>query len=204
MPRLVAPALPPDVLSRLGQPNLPADGLVLRPWRPGDAGAVVESFADPDIQRWHMRRMDSAAEASDWIESWASAWQADTDASWAVTRAEDNAVIGCASLRNLLPFAATAQVSYWTIPAARGATVATRATRAVTAWAVANLGLHRMYLTHSLTNRVLPSGGPRRLRTRRHPARIHAARRRLARRSSTRPARDRRLSRLTAPETLPT
>lgn len=51
-----------------------------------------------------------------------------------------------------MPFAATAQVSYWLLPAARGAGAATRGTRTVTRWAVNSLRLHRVYLTHSVSN----------------------------------------------------
>lgn len=71
MPDLVAPVLPQDVLSRLDQPSLPADGLLLRPWQPRDADVVIKAFAEADIQRWHMRRIDTDAEAAEWIESWA-------------------------------------------------------------------------------------------------------------------------------------
>jgi len=152
MPDLVAPALSVDVLSRMDQPSLPAGGLLLRPWQPRDAKVVIRAFAEADIQRWHMRRIDTDAEAAEWIESWVRRWQANTDASWAVTRPTDDAVLGCASLRNLLPFAATAQVSYWVLPTARGAAAATRATGAVTRWAFESLRLHRVYLTHSVSN----------------------------------------------------
>jgi len=152
MPGLFTPALPADVLSRRRQPTLAADGLRLRPWQPRDAEAVLHAFAEADIQRWHLRRIDTQAEAVEWIENWPARWQANTDASWAVTRPEDDSVLGCASLRTLLPFAATAQVSYWTIPAARRQGVAARATRAVTAWGFVGLGLHRVYLIHSVAN----------------------------------------------------
>ena len=152
MPALVAPALPDDVLSRYTQPTLPAEGLLLRPWQPRDAGAVIGAFAAADIQQWHMRRIDGQAEALDWIASWAGRWQANTDASWAVTLPPDDRAFGYASLRTLLPAEATAQVSYWVLPAARGTGAAARAARAVTRWGFETLGLHRIYLTHSVAN----------------------------------------------------
>lgn len=52
----------------------------------------------------------------------------------------------------LLPAEATAQVSYWVLPAARGTGAAARAARAVTRWGFETLGLHRIYLTHSVAN----------------------------------------------------
>ncbi len=151
MPLLVKPALPADVLSCLDQPELPAAGLVLRPWQPSDVGAVLTAFAQPDIQHWHMRSIDGRHEALEWISSWADRWQAGTDAGWALTDASDH-VLGCASLRTLLPAAATAQVSYWTLPAARRTGAASRGAQAVTQWALQVLGLHRVYLVHSVAN----------------------------------------------------
>jgi RimJ/RimL family protein N-acetyltransferase len=152
MPVLVSPALPADLLSRVDQPTLLADGIVLRPWQPRDADVVMTAFALADIQRWHMRRVDSHEEAIGWIDGWASRWRANTDGSWAITRPSNDVVLGCASLRTLLPPAATAQISYWTLPAARGAGVATAGARAVTQWAFETLGLNRVYVIHSVAN----------------------------------------------------
>jgi len=151
MPQLVAPALPADCLSSLAQPTLQGDdGVVLRQWQPADAATVTAAFGEAGIQRWHMRRIDSRNEALSWLDSWRSRWLADTDASWAGTR--DGVVVGWASLRELNPAHATGQISYWTLPSARGTGVATAGARTVTRWAIATLGLHRVFLTHSTSN----------------------------------------------------
>ncbi len=152
MPLLVDPALPVGSLRVLKQPCLTVDDhLVLRPWHSDDAPAVMGAFAQPDIQRWHVRRIDSEAEARDWIGGWSRHWDRESDASWAIARTDDHA-IGQVGLRTIMLFAAQAQMSYWVLPDARGARVAARATRALTQWAFDTLGLHRLFLMHSTAN----------------------------------------------------
>jgi ribosomal-protein-alanine N-acetyltransferase len=84
MPLLVGPALAAGSLRKLEQPRLGVDGqLALRPWRADDDAVVRAAFACPDIQRWHVRRIDSDDEARTWIAGWAERWADETDASWA-------------------------------------------------------------------------------------------------------------------------
>lgn len=60
MPYLVNPSLPAGTLRALEQPGLGVDDrLALRPWHESDATAVKAAFGCPDIQRWHVRRMDT-------------------------------------------------------------------------------------------------------------------------------------------------
>jgi [ribosomal protein S5]-alanine N-acetyltransferase len=151
MPPLVGPVLPPGVLRGLEQPSLTVDELVVRPWKSRDAAAVRKAFAVPDIQRWHMRRIDNDGEALQWISDWGRRWDEERDAGWAVTRADDQTV-GQVSLRTVMLFAATAQLSYWVVPSARGTAVAARATRCIVRWAFNTLGLHRLFVVHSTAN----------------------------------------------------
>jgi RimJ/RimL family protein N-acetyltransferase len=164
VPRLVDPALPAGALRALTQPRLAVDDdLTLRPWRADDADVVRTAFATPDIRRWHMHSIDSDDEAREWVENWNTSWHAETDAGWAIARTSDDQAIGQASLRTVALFAAQAQVSYWVLPAARGADVATRATRTLSQWATQVLHLHRVFLLHSTANpascRVALKGG---------------------------------------------
>ncbi|MEN3305395.1 MAG: hypothetical protein V7603_1597 [Micromonosporaceae bacterium] len=153
MPVLVEPALPAGTLRALAQPRLTVDErLVLRPWRDGDAATVRAAFACPDIQRWHVRRMDSDGEAREWIAGWAARWAAETDASWAVAGAGDDRAVGQVGLRTITLFEAQAQLSYWMLPAARGQGIAPRATGTVLRWAFDTLLLNRLYLLHSTGN----------------------------------------------------
>lgn len=145
---------------------LAGDGLVLRPWAESDAPAVRKAFADPDIQRWHLRRLDDLAEARQWTAAWSQRWEAGTDASWAITIAggappavpgsaalsAGASAVGQVGLRTIYLGEGSAEVSYWAIPAARGQRVAARAVAIMCAWVFGELGLHRLTLMHSTAN----------------------------------------------------
>jgi RimJ/RimL family protein N-acetyltransferase len=153
MPPTVAPVLAEGALRDRSQPTLAVDDeLVLRPWRPDDAPAVRAAFDDPDIQHWHTRRIDDLDEAADWARQWRDRWAGESDASWAITRAADDWVVGQAGLRTIVLSMADAQLSYWVLPAERGRGVAGRAAGAVSRWAFDELGLHRLALLHSTRN----------------------------------------------------
>lgn len=123
---------------------------MLRPWRESDAGTVRTAFDCPDIQRWHVRRMDSRDEALAWITGWHTRWHDETDASWAIT--EEDRPIGQVGLRTVSLAAGSAELSYWVLPAARGTGVAARAALALTRWTFDVLRLHRLVLQHSTVN----------------------------------------------------
>jgi len=153
MPYLVEPALPAGTLRALAQPDLDVDDrLSLRPWRADDAPVVKAAFDCPDIQRWHVRRMDGDDEARAWITGWAARWAAEVDTSWAVVDPADQPV-GQVGLRTVSLVEGSAQLSYWVLPDARGSGVAVRAALTVTRWTFDVLGLHRVFLQHSTANR---------------------------------------------------
>ncbi|HEU5268598.1 MAG TPA: GNAT family N-acetyltransferase [Jatrophihabitans sp.] len=149
MPGLVPPAVPAGRLRSRPQPTLPVDELLLRPWQLDDADAVVEAYRDPAIQRWHVRSM-TRDEALAWLACWPGHWQAETRADWAVTRA--GSVVGRAGLRGIDLAEGHAEVGYWTVPAARGRNIAARAVGAVADWMFAEIGLHRLELSHATDN----------------------------------------------------
>lgn len=150
---LAGPALPAGSMRTIDQPRLTVDGqLVLRAWREGDAGAVRAAFDCADIRRWHVRRMDSDEEARAWTAAWAARWQEETAASWAIARLGDDRVVGQVGLRTIVLAEASAQLSYWVLPAARGGGTAGRATGALSRWSFGILGLHRLFLVHSTAN----------------------------------------------------
>jgi RimJ/RimL family protein N-acetyltransferase len=62
-------------------------------------------------------------------------------------------LLGRLSLRPQLALG-TGEFGYWVLPVARGAGVAPRALQAGTSWALGDLGLHRIELVHSTTNRA--------------------------------------------------
>jgi len=148
MPELAPTAVPAGRLAGQPQPTLAIDELVLRPWRPSDVEAVVAAYRDPEIQRWHVRSM-SAPEARAWLASWPERWRAETGAGWAVT--ERDAVVGRVGFRSIDLTEGSAELAYWTVPAARGRNIAGRAVETVSRWMFA-VGLHRLELSHSTGN----------------------------------------------------
>ncbi|MFE7508270.1 GNAT family N-acetyltransferase [Promicromonospora sp. NPDC057488] len=151
MAELAPYTITPGTLARLAQPTLPVgDGEVLRPWNGTDALALRDAYADPDIQRWHVRRIDSPDEALGMIVNWQHAWAQERRLEWAVAGA-DGALLGRLALKDLELFDGVAEIAYWTVPAARGRGVAPRAVTAASAWAF-DAGFRRLELEHSTLN----------------------------------------------------
>lgn len=125
---------------------------------------MLAAFGCPDIQRWHVRRLDSHQEAGEWVGQWANRWDAETAASWAVVDSDDQP-IGQVGLRNISLAEASASLSYWVIPAARGRAIATKSVEALSAWAFEVIGFNRLNIQHSTANtascRVASSTGYR-------------------------------------------
>jgi RimJ/RimL family protein N-acetyltransferase len=153
MPELVAPVVPAGHMRARDQPVLRATGgLTLRTWLPADAEQVMQAYADPAIQQWHLQALASLEEAEAWIAQWQERWREETDGCWAVTRGGTGAVLGRVALRNISLPGGRAQCTYWVLPAARGRGVAASATAELARWALDDLGLHRLELLHSVAN----------------------------------------------------
>jgi hypothetical protein len=129
VPDLVGSAVPTGRLREQIQPTFRIGELTLRPFRALDARDLREAYRDPGIQRWHVRSM-TENEAHEWIASSAARWSAETGANWAVTD-DGGALVGRVGFRRIDLTVGLAEISYWTIPAARGRGVATRAARAM-------------------------------------------------------------------------
>lgn len=160
MPRLVPPVLPEGTLKDRPQPRIDAGHKVsLRPWEASDAGVLAAAYEVPDIRRWHHRSM-TEDEAAGYIREAADRWDADRGGEWAVLR--DDEVVGRAGLRCSLE-AGQGEVSYWTLPEARGRRTASRALDAVATWALSEIGFWRLEVRHSTANiascRVAETGG---------------------------------------------
>lgn len=151
MPRTVPPLLPAGHLRDLEAPTLAGDAVVLRPWRPDDAGLVQRAFADPAISHWHMRTIDDEQEARSFAEGWAQRWHDETDAGFVITR-DGGEGVGQVGLREVMLSAGWAEISYWIIPEARGGGLAAAAVRALTQWAFEDLRMHRLEILHSVEN----------------------------------------------------
>ncbi|WBQ03207.1 GNAT family N-acetyltransferase [Kribbella sp. CA-293567] len=152
MPVLVVPAFPAGIFRDLEQPQLTVDGqLVLRPWCAADASMVRTAFGCPEIQRWHVRRLDSTDEAVEWTAQWEGRWTADEAVSWAIVDDRDEP-LGQVGLRSISLAEASAGVSYWVTPSARGRNLAARAVDAMRKWAFGEIGFHRLDIQHSTLN----------------------------------------------------
>jgi len=153
VPVLVDAALPPGSLRQLSQPRLDLGGeLLARPWLAADAPFLRQTFQDLDMQQWHVRRIDSEGEAREWVAQWPQRWEQETDASWAIVRADTDTAVGQIGFRAIRFDEARAQISYWVAAHARGRGVATRAAAAVTEWGMTVVGLQRVGLAHAVSN----------------------------------------------------
>ncbi|MGW2487221.1 GNAT family N-acetyltransferase [Streptomyces sp. NPDC001606] len=153
MPLLTGPVVAPGSLAAAPQPVLPGgDGLLLRPWRAGDAPAVHRAFQDPLMHQWHIKACDSEQEAAGWIAEWQQSWAGEDQAQWAVVAEDTDELLGRVALREIRCADGVAEVAYWTTAAARGRGVAARATTALSRWAFEEVGLHRLELLHALAN----------------------------------------------------
>ncbi|WFE31563.1 GNAT family N-acetyltransferase [Micromonospora sp. WMMD975] len=176
-PLSTPPTITAGTIAAGPQPTIPAGaGVVLRPWEAADAPTVFAAYQDPEIQRWHTRRPVSEEQVREWFAHYRRAWARETGASWAVTRGGGE-VLGRMAVGGWDLADGVAGCAYWVVPAARGAGVAPRALRAVSAWALAEGRFHRLYLDHSTRNhascRVAVKAGFRLEGTKRSDA-VHA------------------------------
>ena len=149
MPDLVPHVLRAGALGSRPPPVLSAGELVLRPWEPGDAPALVAAYADPGVQHWNGQSM-TEREAEAYAAEWAEHWRAERRAGWAVVRGDELA--GRITLRGLDHEQGCAEVTYWVVAAARGTGVAPAAVASVCTWAFGEAGFHRLELQHSTRN----------------------------------------------------
>jgi RimJ/RimL family protein N-acetyltransferase len=147
----------------MNQPEIAAGALLLRPWRPSDAEAMVAAWADPELRRW--TRYGAALPSVEGMEQWVNwtreQWRAGQRAAFAI-EAEDGSLAGSITLRDFGKDAAgeggdTAEVGYWIVPQVRGRGTAPNALAAVSSWAFAaeergGLGVRRLQLLHAVGN----------------------------------------------------
>jgi len=146
------PVIASGLLGGSPQPVLPATGgLLLRPWEESDAPAFLSAYQDDEIRRWHTRRPSSEAQVREWFDAYRQDWKREKGGHWAITRGGDE-VLGRMALRGLDFDDGIAGAAYWVVPAARGAGVASRGLTALTAWALDEIGFHRLELDHSTRN----------------------------------------------------
>jgi [ribosomal protein S5]-alanine N-acetyltransferase len=108
-------------LSSSPPPSIPVDEVaVLRPWRLDDAEAVVAAFQDAEIQRWHVRRADSADEARGWMTAWQDSWRVESEGHWALVDYATDILLGRVALKGVDLRDGTAGLAYWMVASACG------------------------------------------------------------------------------------
>ncbi len=123
-------------------PDLPlrSGDLLLRPWRLDDAPALVEAWADPEIQRWTgVPSVRDIGAAERWIAGDGERRRRDLSLDLVVDLA--GAVAGEVGLSSIDRSAGTADIGWWTAPAHRGQGIATAAATLLVGWARDGLGL---------------------------------------------------------------
>jgi RimJ/RimL family protein N-acetyltransferase len=126
-------------------------GLLLRPWEADDVSAFLAAYRDDEIRRWHTRRPSNATQVQEWFDAYRRDWEREKAGHWAVTRGGGE-MVGRIALRDLDFDDGVAVVAYWVVPAARGVGVASGALAVLTAWALDDIGFHRLELDHSTRN----------------------------------------------------
>jgi RimJ/RimL family protein N-acetyltransferase len=117
--------------------ELAADGLLLRAWRDTDAEAVYQACQDPLIQRFTTVPVPYLREHAQRFvtEQTDAGWAAGTSALLGIFDAGSGELLGSHGLVRLDLPDRSAELGLWIVPAARGRSVAERATRAVAHWA---------------------------------------------------------------------
>jgi RimJ/RimL family protein N-acetyltransferase len=133
--------------------------LLLRPWRPGDAAALVDLHRDEALRRWVSAVVHDRAGAARWVQDQRRGWEAGHRFAFAVSEVradgDEAELVGHAVLKNVTPGAPSAEVGYWTAAHARGRGVAPRSLEALTDWAFTTFaggGLSRLELLHQADN----------------------------------------------------
>jgi RimJ/RimL family protein N-acetyltransferase len=124
----------------LPDPPLRSGDLVLRPWRLDDAPALVDAWADPEIQRWTAvpTRRD-VEHAERWISGDEERRRRDLSLDLVVERHGE--VVGEVGLSSIDRSAGTAEIGWWTAVGHRRQGIASSAAGLLVAWASSTLGL---------------------------------------------------------------
>ncbi|RKT08885.1 RimJ/RimL family protein N-acetyltransferase [Streptomyces sp. 1114.5] len=118
----------------------------------GTVPALVAAAADPEIAHWNPLHTADPAAAEAYLDRCDARWADGSSAAFAITDAADATLLGNAYLEWTDPGNGVVMVGYWLLAAARGRGLATRATTAVTRWAVEAAGARRIELYHFVDN----------------------------------------------------
>ncbi|MYW00084.1 GNAT family N-acetyltransferase [Streptomyces sp. SID3343] len=149
----IPPVVPAGRMSRTAQPVFAlASGVELRPWHEGDAQVLADSCLDPRIRQWNRPGLLSPADARARISRWGHRWRREEGAVWAIAEPGGGRPVGLIGLGDLDLRGGGAEFLYWLLPAGRGRGVMVDATVRIGRWALEDLGLYRLRITHSVAN----------------------------------------------------
>ncbi len=140
----------PDVV-HLTPFELTAGPVLLRPWRDKDIDELWAALQDDGIRLWNGSGSASRDDAIRMLHG-RQDWSAGDHASWAIADGAFGALVGSVSLHKIDRDQGTAEIGYWTIPAARGRGAATHAVAAACRWAFEVLRIERVELVHAAEN----------------------------------------------------
>jgi RimJ/RimL family protein N-acetyltransferase len=132
--------------------GLTAAGLVLRPWHTADTPALLVAVDDPEIHRWLDTIPDpyTSADAEEFVFMTRRDLAEGRGVGLAVNG--EDGLLGAVGLRLGADNPGVGEVGYWVAAAARGRGVATTAARALSDWALGDLGLRRVELYAAVAN----------------------------------------------------
>ena len=124
--------------------ELQGEGVVLRAWRLEDVPAVTAACQDAEIARWlaFVPEPYTEEDARFYVQDCISA--PEERKPFAITEAESGEVIGSIDMR--INRMQTGHIGYWLAAEARGRGLTTAALRALSRWAIEELGLGRVEL----------------------------------------------------------
>jgi RimJ/RimL family protein N-acetyltransferase len=131
--------------------ELAAGPVPLRPWEDDDLEDIWAALQDAQIRLWNGTGSASREDAARMLHG-RQDWSSGDHASWAIADSETGALLGSLSLHRIDREQGTAEIGYWTTPAARGRGAATHAVDTACRWAFAQLGLTRIELCHAVEN----------------------------------------------------
>lgn len=124
--------------------------ILLRPWSPTDAEAVIAAFATPDMDNQAPRPIRDTATADKWLHWACNLKQRPAGFAFAVC-GPDEIPIGNIAVTGIDSHE-VGWVSYWTAAFARGQRVATDALIALADWAHDSAFMERLELGHRVNN----------------------------------------------------
>ena len=141
-------------MAELPSDPIAGDGIVLRPFRDTDIHDIVTAVNDPESRQFLQLLPDpyTADDATRWaLGQVPAAWSAGTGHHLAVADPSTDRLLGAVGLHPIRLGGHATSIGYWVAPWSRRQGVATRATRALTAWAYTH-GFGRVELTTDIGN----------------------------------------------------